>query len=142
MIYDSERQRVLLARRKRDGLWVIPGGGVEKEESAEEAAVREVKEETGFDVRVINELGIYLRPQWRAHGREGDKTTVYLCEIIGGEFSENDEISEIRWFDVDALPGEMPPWHLQRIKDARDYVGRPFVRVQPYSTEQINSFKL
>ena len=56
--------RILLIQRGQppaEGMWSLPGGRVELGESAEEAIVREVREETGLDVAVIREVGTVLR---------------------------------------------------------------------------------
>ena len=50
----DEDQRMLLVRQHHDGkdIWMVPGGGIEEDENAAEAAIREVKEETGLDIKV------------------------------------------------------------------------------------------
>ena len=53
MIFDAARERILLTRREDNGRWCIPGGGMDAGESAEEACIRELLEETGLEVRVI-----------------------------------------------------------------------------------------
>ncbi|WP_128376690.1 NUDIX hydrolase [Streptomyces cavernae] len=58
----NEAGEVLLIHRTDNGLWALPGGGVDVGESAPEAAVRETKEETGFDVEVTGLVGIYTNP--------------------------------------------------------------------------------
>ncbi|MDR2063485.1 MAG: NUDIX domain-containing protein [Candidatus Nomurabacteria bacterium] len=52
-VYNRKKQQFLLVHHKKLGKWVQPGGHVDPEESPEEAAIREVKEETGLDVCLI-----------------------------------------------------------------------------------------
>ena len=61
IITDSEGW-ILLERRSDNGMWSLPGGGIEAGESITEAAIREVKEETGLDVRITGLVGVYSDP--------------------------------------------------------------------------------
>ena len=63
-----EGDKVLLIRRARDpfkGEWAVPGGRIEDNETAEDCAKREMKEETGLDVEIIGLTGIYSDPKPR-----------------------------------------------------------------------------
>lgn len=92
--------RVLLVRRANEpgrGLWSIPGGRVEPGESAREAAVREVREETGLDVEVGDLLltlviGPYLVDD-------------YAATVTGGTLRAGDDATEAGWFDVADVRG-------------------------------------
>ena len=61
VVTDSEG-RILLHKRSDNFLWSTPGGAMELGESVEQAVIREVKEETGFDVEVLRCIGIYSDP--------------------------------------------------------------------------------
>jgi ADP-ribose pyrophosphatase YjhB (NUDIX family) len=79
-------------------LWNLPAGHVDKGEELEAAAVREAKEETGFDVRIIKELAIYHETAEKAVKH------VFTAEIISGELIKpNDEIMDIQWLTVDQV---------------------------------------
>ena len=130
LIYNANRKEVLLVKRVRDGYWVIPGGSIEEGETVEEAVIREVREETGYNVKVLSRVGDYYRPNHTAYAKRGDKTTLYLCRIMGGEFTINDEVSEIRWWNINNLPENLIPRHRQRILDAINYNGKPVRRIQ------------
>ncbi|MET8452193.1 NUDIX domain-containing protein [Streptomyces sp. NPDC005209] len=106
--------RVLLQRRRDDGAWGFPGGAVELGESAEEAAVREVREETGLDVRVTGLLGVYTK-YWHTYpnGDRAQPITVFFRGTpIGGAVPGADlagtsvdaETLEVRYFPLDEPP--------------------------------------
>lgn len=74
------------------GLWSLPAGHVDKGESIEEAAVRETKEETGYDVRLIAKFDVYHQSVQSAIKH------VYRAEIIGGSLAtHDDEILQVKW---------------------------------------------
>ena len=92
------------------GVWEFPGGTVEMGETIFENVVRECKEETGFDVKVLEQL-----PTIRVKTRHIEKFSyqIYLvpviAKIVGGDgvFSD-DEVLEMRWY----TPEEIPSLHL------------------------------
>jgi 8-oxo-dGTP diphosphatase len=129
IIYDKEKKEVVLVKRKRDNLWVIPGGMIDEGETPEQACIREVFEEAGLRVEIIGLVGIYRRPNREAWGKKGDEARVYLCRELGGGFKENDEISEMRRFKVDALPHDIASHHIERIRDAVNYNGTHVERI-------------
>jgi 8-oxo-dGTP pyrophosphatase MutT (NUDIX family) len=96
----------LIARKDRRGrlLWSLPKGHLEAGETAPEAAVREVEEETGIRGRVIAELGT-IDYWFVAEGRRIHKTVHhYLLEASGGELSDEDvEVDEVAWVPLDEL---------------------------------------
>jgi len=81
--------------------WGLPGGSLDYGESAEDATLREVWEETGFQVEIERLL---LVKTWRPD-RLG---LYYLCKIIGGEFRPTDEVSEFGYFSLEHLPDVRP----------------------------------
>ena len=62
LIFDQSTGNVLLTRRQDNGRWCLPGGGMDPGESAAEACIREVFEETGLEVKVKRLVGIYTSP--------------------------------------------------------------------------------
>ncbi len=97
--------KLLMVKERSDGLWTLPGGWIDINESASEAVIRETKEETGFDVSALRLLALWDKqkhdhpPQW-PHTYK----CFFHCEIISGEEKENLEISEIDFFDINNLP--------------------------------------
>jgi len=101
--------RVLLIKRgvePHKGHWCPPGGVIDEGESPEEAAVRETREETGLDVRVLEKLGEVLGPV------TGRYLGVFLCAVEGGVLDPSEpETSEARWFPYEELHRlKMPPF--------------------------------
>src|SRR6478752_2789302 len=91
----DDRDRVLLAlwNEPDEPLWTLPGGGVDLHESAEEGAVREAREETGYDVALGRLLGVatLVVPPERRVGRPGRERwlrhvhVAYAATVTGGE---------------------------------------------------------
>ena len=110
----DERQRLLLAlwNEVQPPKWTMPGGGVELMETVEEGAVREVREESGYDVRVDRLLGVHTHvfpPAVRAHSSRPLKSVriFFAATIIGGELTREVDgtTDEARWFDLAAIDG-------------------------------------
>jgi 8-oxo-dGTP pyrophosphatase MutT (NUDIX family) len=80
---------VLATHRSDFGTWDMPGGWCELGETSTGTAVREVREETGLDVRPVRLLGVYSDPAWQITYPNGDQMrpigAMYACEITGGE---------------------------------------------------------
>jgi ADP-ribose pyrophosphatase YjhB (NUDIX family) len=105
----SRGDKILMGRRTirpRRGYWTLPGGYVELGESAEEAVVREAREEVGVEVRVDRLLGL--------HAGAPSAVAVALFEgtIVAGEPRPLDEVDQIGFFDPNATP-EVAFWSTQ-----------------------------
>ena len=97
--------KVLLAKRGRDpykGAYDIIGGFMKAYEMPEIAALREAKEETGLDMKIISLLGIYND----RYGVDGDYTLNfhYIAEIISGEMHAMDDVAELEWVAIEDVP--------------------------------------
>jgi 8-oxo-dGTP pyrophosphatase MutT (NUDIX family) len=95
---------VLASRRTRRGdlAWGLAKGGIEPGESREDAAVREVREETGLDATIEADLGdtkyIYVWEDVRIRKR----VHFFLMRHVGGDVDDrDDEMEEIRWFPLE-----------------------------------------
>jgi 8-oxo-dGTP diphosphatase len=95
--------KYLLVQEKKEiakGLWNIPAGKVEVGYTIEQTAVKEVKEETGYDVTLIRKIDIF---------QENEKVPArhaFLGEIVGGELTfPEDEILDVQWFTYDEIRG-------------------------------------
>ncbi|MET8433346.1 NUDIX domain-containing protein [Streptomyces sp900116325] len=105
----NEAGQVLLIHKTDNDLWALPGGGVDVGESVADAAVRETKEETGFDVEVTGLVGLYTNP---AHVMVYDDGEVrqqfsicFTTRIIGGERRTSSESKEVAFVAPDRLDG-------------------------------------
>jgi ADP-ribose pyrophosphatase YjhB (NUDIX family) len=110
------RGRLLLVRERSDGCWTLPGGWADVGESASEAVVREIREESGFETRATKLAAVLDRSR---HGHPAHPNYIYklffLCELVGGRRQESHEISEVDFFD----PEELPPLSTTRITPAQ-----------------------
>ncbi len=98
--------KILLVREKLDGGWTLPGGWADPWQSASEAVVREVFEESGFEVRATKLAAVYDRskhphlPYMPFHIYK----LFFLCDITGGQATESHETTGVDFFAEDSLP--------------------------------------
>ncbi len=126
-VFDVQ-ERVLLVRESADGgRWTLPGGWADVNLTPAENVVKEVREESGFDVRVRKLAAVWDRD------RQGHPPAVfsccklyYVCDVVGGAATTSLETSEARWFLERDLPEDISlarvlPKHLRRMfAHARD----------------------
>ena len=130
----NDRREVLLERRSDFDVWGLPGGAVDVGESVEQAVLREVLEETGLQVKVKRLVGIYSDPRQYSIVRypSGQMvqyvTSVFECERETGELRISPESTDIGYFSLEALPENMLPAHLVRIKDGAANQRTPFIK--------------
>jgi 8-oxo-dGTP diphosphatase len=95
---------VAVIYRPKYGDWTLPKGKLEPGETEEEAAVREVEEETGYTGELGDELGMVSYTD--RHGRP--KTVRYWrMKVTGGEFQPNREVSELLWLAPETAAGHL-----------------------------------
>lgn len=109
--------RILLVQEREDeGRWSLPGGWADVGDSPAEVAVREVREESGYEVVTVKLAAVLDRNK---HGHTPLPFHVYkfffLCDLVGGERTSNHEIEAAEWFPQDALP----PLSIGRVTDAQ-----------------------
>ncbi|MDQ1281103.1 MAG: hypothetical protein QG670_2367 [Thermoproteota archaeon] len=107
---------LLFLKRKNSpakGEWWFPGGRIRKGETFKETLFREVKEETGLDVKIIEFIGVYNRIFPERH----DITIVFLCRCFDEKVILNDEHSEFK-FSKD-IPSNIHPYLLETIADMK-----------------------
>ena len=89
---------VLIERRNFPFGWALPGGFVDVGEKVEDAAVRELREETTLEVELRALLGVYSRPDRDPRGHT--VSVVYFCRPLGGELRGGDDAADARWFSA------------------------------------------
>ena len=108
----NDRDEVLLVKEQADGRWALPGGWSDVGYTPTEVVVKEAKEETGFDVRVVRLLAVMDK---RCYNHPASSLYIYkmcfLCEIVGGNDELTFDILDKGFFALDNLP----PLSLDRI---------------------------
>ncbi len=101
-------RKILLVKRAgpwvETGKWALPGGFLDSDESSQEAAVREVKEETGYESEVIKLFMVNDNPCRPHEQNRQNVALIYLMKPLKQIGQPDDEVSEVKWFDLDQLP--------------------------------------
>ena len=114
VIIEDAEGRTLLQKRHDNGCWGYHGGAVELDEAVEDAARRELYEETGLTAGALEFFGVYSGPENHFYYPNGDEVSyvelVYLCKDYSGTpRPQPGEVDELRWFSADALPENLSP---------------------------------
>jgi 8-oxo-dGTP pyrophosphatase MutT (NUDIX family) len=127
----NEDHEILLVLRQDTRIWALPGGGRETGETCEQTAVREVREETGYDVKLERLVGEYWRPRYP---NGGDRMRVFKARVLGGDPSEHDwESLDVRWFPLNKLPKILWPLAREHIQDTLANSKEPMRKEQTLS---------
>lgn len=98
----------ILLTHENNGTWSLPGGWCDVLESVASNTIKEVKEEAGLDVETIKIIAVQDRNK---HNKPiyayGVCKIFVLCNVIGGEFIENIETTEIKYFSLDEIPNNL-----------------------------------
>lgn len=107
--------RILLVKEHEDGLWTLPGGWADVGDAPSQAAVREVKEESGYEVIATKIAAVYDR---NLHGHPPIPFHAYklyfLCDLVGGQAKVSYETDAVEFFPED----QIPPLSLTRVMPA------------------------
>ena len=114
IIIETGKGIVLIRRKNPPYGWALPGGFVDYGESLEEAAVREAKEETSLDIKLISQLRAYSDPA--RDPRHHTVTVVFIAEAEGKPLAGNDAES-IGTFNPKSLPGDIAFDHRKVLAD-------------------------
>ncbi len=113
----NEKNEFVLVKRKNDpfkGYWALPGGFVEYGETVEHAAIREMKEETGLEICILDIVGVYSDPNRDPRGHV--ISIAFLARIIGGTLTANTDADDVKFFNK--APDKLAFDHKQIINDA------------------------
>lgn len=96
---------LLLVQESTDNCWAMPGGWADVGDIPSEVAIRETKEESGFDVMPLKVVGVFdaNRVGRRLEFFHAFKI-IFLCQLIGGEAKPSSETLDVKFFPLDKLP--------------------------------------
>lgn len=132
-IVQDDQGRVLMIHKTDNNKWALPGGGHEIGESIADTVVREVKEETGYDVEVDTITGTYTDPRHVMAYDDGEVrqqfSLAFRAKLVGGSPATSSESDRVEWLmpaQIDDL--ELHPSMRKRIADALSGSDRPVIR--------------
>jgi ADP-ribose pyrophosphatase YjhB (NUDIX family) len=111
----NEKGEILLMERADGSGWCLPCGWVEPNEKPIEAVTREVREETGLEIKVKQLVGVFTRMPSGENGPHTLIAVVHLCEVVGGELTLSHEGLALRYWPID----KVKDWHATHKKYAR-----------------------
>lgn len=122
-----EDDKILLVKEKVDGAWALPGGWADIGYSPSEVAVKEIREEAGYDVVPVKLLAVLDK---KFHHHPPEPYHIYkmfiLCQIIGGHALGGVETSEVRFFGENELPDLSAERNtIAQVKSMFDYLRDP-----------------
>lgn len=107
LVIDGEK--ILLVKRaphlSNGGKYGLIGGYIDRDETIEQGAIREVKEETGYDIVIQKLLRIKDKPDRPKEDRQ-NISFVYIAKPMGRTGMPDNESTEVRWFNLTELPSE------------------------------------
>ena len=110
------KDRILLVQERKDGLWTLPGGWADVGDAPSASTIREVKEESGYDVVVKKLASLYDRDR---HGHTPMPYHIYkiffICELCGGSPTQTLETSGVDFFEEN----DLPPLSLSRVTQSQ-----------------------
>jgi 8-oxo-dGTP diphosphatase len=111
-VFIRKGETILLVKQSYgEQYWSLPGGVMEDGESIDQAAIREVKEETGLDIRLGKLIGVYSKPG------EGALALTFEGFIEGSELEADNEAIDVRYFPLTHLPDNIRAHLRQRVED-------------------------
>ena len=114
VIVENDKGEILLQKRVDNGTWSYCGGCVELFERVEDAAARELFEETGLTAECLELFGIFSGEELHHIYPNGDEVStidiVYICRRYSGELRpQPEEVTELRFFGIDDVPENICP---------------------------------
>ena len=126
--------KILFQRRTDNGKWGLIGGLVEMNETYEEAALREIREETGLEVKLNSFLGIFHNHDmvWNNGDAAHVISAMFTAEIVSGEPRIDEESFELRFFGTDELPDLFAEDHIVALEAWKRGVRYPLLQENQY----------
>lgn len=121
VIVEDSDGRILLQKRRDNQCWGYAGGSVELDEKVEEAAKRELFEETGLKALSLELFGVFSGEEMHYVYPNGDEVSnvdiVYICRDYRGSLKKQEsEVLELSFFSVESIPREISPPNAEPIK--------------------------
>lgn len=136
LICSSDKKKILLTQRRDIPMWVMPGGHVQKGESYKSAAIREVKEETGLNIK-INHLAVRYFDSQRNISKY-----LYTGSVLSGKIKTSKETKKVQWFDFQNLPMLMTLYERNRIQLAHSFNGKLIKKTLYFNKKEELKFQL
>lgn len=116
IVYKKQNDQLLIllirtsgtTAQERDNVWTFPKGHINEGESDEIAAIREVREESGVNAKIIQNLG-KSQYSFISHKQKIDKmVSWYIMEYISGSIDDHDdEVAEVKWLDINEVSAQL-----------------------------------
>lgn len=129
----TDDQKIVLTKRADAPIWVLPGGGIDSGETPDAAVIREIREETGLQVRIRHKCAEYLPANSLSA-----KTHLFVCSIDDGSLQLSDETHAVGLFLPGALPSPFFILHKEWLKDWQSYNGSLICK----TISQVNYFAI
>lgn len=131
-VVEDDDGRILMIHKTDNNLWALPGGGHDPGESIGDTVVREVREETGYDVEVTGIIGTYTNPTHVMAYDDGEVrqqfSIAFAARLIGGERRPSEESKEVAWIDsADMKNLDIHPSMRMRIQHHLDRRSSPYI---------------
>jgi 8-oxo-dGTP diphosphatase len=101
----NKKNQILMVKEVMDGKWAVPGGWVDVFDAPSQAAINEIKQEAGIDVRLVRLLAVMQRERYKDYPTLVSEMVHYFLAIHeNGDLQTSHETSEVAWFDIEELP--------------------------------------
>jgi len=131
-IVQDDQARILMIHKTDNDKWALPGGGHEPGERIADTVVREVKEETGYEVEVDTITGTYTNPNHVMQYDDGEVrqqfSIAFRARLVGGVKQTSSESDEVEWLTPEQIESlDLHPSMRLRLEHALRRSGRPFI---------------
>jgi 8-oxo-dGTP diphosphatase len=120
-IVEFPNDKILLIKRATipfKGYWALPGGKVDAGENIMQTVMREVKEETGLNVKIVKKIGEYHKTGFQDGVQYDFCPTCFLVKPFGGKIKRQEkEIEQIKLFNINEIPEKLAFVHKSMIRD-------------------------